>query len=447
MLDRFELKKGLNVPMAGAPEAVIDVGPTLSRVGVLGRDYVGMKPSIAVSEGETVRRGQTLFVDKKTEGVHHVSPVHGRVVSVLRGEKRSFIGIELEVVGDEAQSVQIPSSLNADRGAWIDCLLKSGAWVGLRSRPFGKIADPRVQPKAIFVNAMDTNPLAGDPAMVIAQAKESFADGLQVVAQLVDGTVYVCRGTDQHDIPGEGIEGVRVAEFAGPHPAGLVGTHMHFLSPVNEARCNWYLGYQDVIAIGRLAKTGRYDAQRVVALGGGLVSKPRMVRTILGASLTQLLQGQTSGEGRVISGSPLCGQVFSGAQSYLGRYHQQVCVLPEGNRRELLGWQMPGFDKFSVTRAFASAWAKTPKFNFTTSTGGSERAMVPIGTYERVVPLDLLPTLLLRSLITRDIERSAELGCLELEEEDLALCTFVCPGKYEYGEILRSNLQMIEKEG
>jgi Na+-transporting NADH:ubiquinone oxidoreductase subunit A len=223
---------------------------------------------------------------------------------------------------------------------------------------------------------------------------------------------------------------------------------MHFLRPASQGVTNWHLDYQDVIAIGRAFTRGRLDPTRVISLAGPCVAKPRLLKSRLGASLADLTHGELKGLGnRIISGSILCGRQIEDRVGYLGRYHLQVCCLAEGNQRELLGWQRPGFNKFSITRAFASAWSAPRKFALTTSNEGSERAMVPIGTYERVMPLDILPTLLLRALITRDTVRAQELGCLELDEEDLALCTFVCPGKYEYGSILRDNLTTIEKEG
>ena len=241
---------------------------------------------------------------------------------------------------------------------------------------------------------------------------------------------------------------VRVVEFGGPHPSGLVGTHMHYLRPIVPGTVNWHLNYQDVIAIGRAFTLGKLDPTRVISLAGPVVTKPRLLKSRLGASLSELTSGELSGSAnRVISGSVLCGRQCEEWVGYLGRYHLQVSCLSEGKERELLGWQMPGFKKFSTTRAFAAAWSARQPFALTTSMEGSERAMVPIGSYERVMPLDLLPTLLLRALICRDTERAQELGCLELDEEDLALCTFVCPGKYEYGSILRDNLTAIENEG
>lgn len=448
MVERFELSRGLQIPLAGEPEQTIEAGPEISRVGIVGRDFVGMRPGMLVSEGDEVECGQPLFIDKKTEGVQFTSPVNGRVVAIHRGEKRRFLSCELEVVGDRSKEFEIPA-LNAERSKLVDLLVASGLWIAFRSRPFDRVPLPTSEPHAIFVSAMDTNPLAADPQVIIADSAADFESGLRLVSRLTSGLVHLCRAANANAIPGEGVDNVRISEFVGPHPAGLVGTHMHFLSPASRSRVNWHIGYQDVIAIGRLVNTGKLDSSTVVSLAGEKVQSPRLLRTTTGADLSQLTADQTQDTNvRVISGSPLCGFQSQTPENFLGRYHTQVAVLEEGHERELLGWQMPGFDKFSITKAFAGAWAGSAnKFKITTSTGGSERAMVPIGTYEKVMPLDLLPTLLLRSLISRDTERAIELGCLELAEEDLGLCTFVCPGKYEYGEILRDNLLTIEREG
>lgn len=454
MVERFEIGKGLVVPIDGEPATEIDV-KSVGQVGIVADDYIGMRPTLLVSEGDQVQLGQPVFADKKTEGVVFTAPASGRVASINRAEKRRFLSIIIDVEGSQ-DSVQFESSdpgqlASLERSSVVDRLVSSGLWTSIRRRPFSKVPSPTASPPAaIFVNAMETNPLGFNPEIVISENSEEFKAGLEVVSRLTEGSVFLCRHPNSK-IPGEGIPGVDIAEFDGPHPAGLVGTHMHFLKPVSSSRVNWYLNYQDTIAIGRLFLSGKFDPVRVVSLAGPAVKSPRLVRTQLGASITQLVDGElnTSGslENRVVSGSVLCGRAVEPLADFLGRYHLQVSCLAEGSERELFGWQMPGFDKFSVTRAFASAWGGAKKFAMTTSTGGSERAMVPIGLYEKVMPLDLIPTPLLRSLISRDTGSAQELGCLELDEEDLGLCTFVCPGKYEYGEILRDNLLKIEKEG
>jgi Na+-transporting NADH:ubiquinone oxidoreductase subunit A len=450
MAARFEISKGLAIPIAGDPDQRID-HKLVGQVALLTSDYLGLRPTLLVSEGDEVQLGQPVMIDKQTDGVVYVSPAGGRVRAIHRGEKRHLRSIVIDVADRETirelPEIQGSSIASMSREDILERILATGLWTAFRTRPFSRIPSPKSIPRAIFVNAMDTNPLAVQPTKVIEGAMDDFAAGLTAVSRLTDGPIFVCRGS-RTETPAANIPNVHLAEFVGPHPAGLVGTHMHFLSPASPSRVNWHLDYQDLIAIGRAFTRGRLDPSRVISLAGPVVSNPRLIQSRLGASLIELTQGELKGsDNRIVSGSILCGRQISEDVEYLGRYHLQVSCLAEGTQRELLGWQMPGFNKFSLTRAFAAAWSPQKKFSFTTNTEGSERAMVPIGSYERVMPLDLLPTLLLRALISRDTERAQELGCLELDEEDLALCTFVCPGKYDYGSILRDNLNSIEKEG
>jgi Na+-transporting NADH:ubiquinone oxidoreductase subunit A len=293
---------------------------------------------------------------------------------------------------------------------------------------------------------IDTEPLAVNPEIAISQKSDAFLAGLRALTQLAP-TVHVCIGPTV-DIPGEQVDGVEFHCFHGPHPAGLPGTHIHMVDPVGPNHHVWHINYQDVSAIGTLITTGILDVERFISLGGPVVSKPRLLSTRLGASIGELTASELTGEdNRVISGSVLSGRATTPNTDYLGRFHNQISALAEGHQREFLGWQKPGFNTFSFSRVFASTFTPSKKFAFTTSSQGEHRAMVPFGTYEKVMPLDILPTQLLRALITQDTEESQLLGCLELAEEDLALCTFVCAGKYEYGNILRDNLHIIQKEG
>lgn len=455
MVERFEIDRGLNVPIDGEPVQQTDgqaEPKEVSKVAIVADDYIGMRPTLLVSEGDSVQLGQPVFSDKKTEGVVFTSPVNGKVVSVNRGEKRRFLSMIFEKEGGQASKdfggTDAAQVAGLGREAVVQKLVDSGLWTCLRSRPFSRVPSPESDPpQAIFINAMDTNPLAPSSEAVVAASPEEFKSGIEILQQLTEGEVFVVRPPNSK-VPGEMMARVRVAEFDGPHPAGLVGTHMHFLKPATLGRVNWYLNYQDVIAIGRLFVTGQLDLSRTISLAGPGVMNPRLIKTQVGASLAELVDGELKdGDHRIVSGSVLSGRKSEELTAFLGRYHLQVSCLLEGHERELFGWQMPGFDKFSVTRAFASAWGGPKKFGLTTSTGGSERAMVPIGTYEKVLPLDLIATPLLRALISRDTVSAQDLGCLELDEEDLGLCTFVCPGKYEYGDILRDNLLKIEKEG
>ena len=448
----IKIKKGLDVPISGAPEQVISDGPSIRTVAVVGQDYVGMKPTMSVAVGDRVKKGQLLFTDKKTEGVRYTAPAAGTISAINRGVKRVLLSVVIDVDGDEAETFErydAASLSGLSREQVSDNLVNSGQWTALRTRPFSKVPQPGTEPTSIFVTAMDTNPLAADPALVIGEQSEAFASGLELLAKLTSGPVFVCKAPGA-DIPAGNADAVRVEEFAGPHPAGLVGTHIHMLAIASETKTVWHVGYQDVIAIAKLFTTGELSVDRVISLAGPRVTSPRLLRTRVGASTDELVAGQVDTEGqenRVISGSILGGSTARSANAFLGRYHNQVSVVQEDRRREILGYLNPGVNKHSAMNVFLSKFTPGKKFAFTTNTHGSPRAIVPVGAYESIMPLDILPTQLLKSLVIGDVVAAQELGCLELDEEDLALCSYVCAGKYEYGPILRSNLDRIEKEG
>lgn len=450
----FKIKKGLDLPIAGTPSGDLVDAKTVRSVAVLGEDYPGMKPTMAVAEGDRVKQGQILFSDKKTEGVVFTAPAAGTVSSINRGAKRAFMGlvidVDSDVHGDQAEafaSYAAKDLTTLERQTVVNQLLQSGAWTALRTRPFSRIPDPQSTPNSVFVTAIDTNPLAADPKPIIAAREAEFAAGLAVLGRLTDGAVHLCQD-DSEALAASTQVGVTSHVFVGPHPAGLPGTHIHFVDPVSTNKTVWFIGYQDVIAIGYLFLNGRVLNERVVALGGPGVTTPRLLRTSVGANLDELTAGELAGgEQRVISGSILAGHTARGQHAFLGRYHTQVSVLPEDRERKLFGWLVPGAAVHSVFPAFLSKWIGEQSVSFSTNTNGSTRAMVPIGTYDDVIPMDILATPLMRSILVGDVEKSINLGCLELDEEDVALCTYACPGKYEFGPVLRDLLTQIEKEG
>ncbi|WP_025820881.1 Na(+)-translocating NADH-quinone reductase subunit A [Shewanella marina] len=441
------IKKGLELPIAGRPEQVIYDGPAIEQVATLGEEYIGLRPTMKVRVGDKVAKGQVIFEDKKNLGVKYTALASGTISQINRGEKRVLQSVVIDIEGDDKVefSRYSPQELNTLDVAQVrDNLIESGLWTALRTRPFSKVPAIDSTPAGIFVTAIDTQPLAADPQLIINENKQAFADGLTVLSKLTDGKVYLCKAPNA-DIASDNAE---VHEFAGVHPAGLAGTHIHYLMPASAKRTVWYVGYQDVIAIGMLFTTGELYTNKVIAICGPKATKPRLVRTLVGASTTTLTAGEYSGDDiRVVSGSVLNGRTAAGPHAFLGRYHQQISLLEEGTEKEFIGWAMPGSDKFSITRTFLSRLTPSKLFDMTTTTGGSDRAMVPIGNYERVMPLDILPTMLLRDLLSGDVDGAAALGALELDEEDLALCTFVCPGKYDYGSYLRDCLDTIEREG
>ena len=444
----IKIKRGLDLPITGSPEQRIDDARQVRSVAVVGFDYHGMKPTMEVREGDRVKLGQILFSDKKTPGVIFTAPAAGVVSAINRGDKRVLQSVVIDVEGDEAvtfDSYDADKLASLDQQVVRDQLISSGLWTALRTRPYSKTPAVDSKPSSIFVTAMDTNPLAADPAVIIKQHAADFETGLKVLSRL--GKVWLCKA-EGASIPGESVSGVSTESFAGPHPAGLPGTHIHNLDPVNEVKTVWQINYQDVIAFGVLFSQGKIWTDRYVALAGPQVEKPRLLKTRLGANLDELTAGElTPANNRVISGSVFGGRMARGPVCYLGRFHSQVSVLKEGDERQLLHYLRAGKNKHSVLNIFVSKLSPSRLFNFDTSTNGSPRAMVPVGNYEMIMPLDILPTQLLRYLIVGDTEMAQKLGCLELDEEDLALCSYVCAGKYEYGPILRDNLTRIEKEG
>lgn len=446
----IKIRRGLDLPISGAPEQTIYDGPQIRSVAVIGFDYHGMKPTMAVKVGDKVKLGQLLFQDKKTEGVKYTAPAAGTIAAINRGAQRVLQSVVIDVEGDEAESF---AQYDADKLASLtedqvkDSLVNSGLWTALRTRPYSKVPAPATTPNSIFVTAMDSNPLAANPELIIREQRDDFVNGLTVLSKLTSGQVYVCKAQGADVFTGNNSR-VSSEEFGGMHPAGNVGTHIHHLDPVSATKTVWTIGYQDVIAVGKLFTTGKLSTERVVSLAGPQVEQPRLVRTRVGASLEELTAGQLkTGSNRVISGSVFGGRTANGAYAFLGRYHQQISVLLEGDDRPILHYLRAGFNMFSTMGIYISSLFGKKEYDFTTTTMGSERAMVPVGNYERIMPLDILPTQLLRALIVGDTDTAQKLGALELDEEDLSLCTFVCAGKYEYGPILRDNLTRIEKEG
>ena len=444
----INISKGLDLPITGKPEQVISPGAAVKTVAILGPDYVGMKPSMCVKVGDQVKLGQQLFLDKKTEGVKYTSPGCGEVVEINRGQRRALQSVVIKLSGDDAVSFDSYPAAELDkldRDKVVSNLVESGLWTTFRTRPFSKVPAIDSTPSSIFVTAMDTNPLAANAELIIKENEEAFANGLKVVTRLTEGQVFVCQAAGAN-IPK--VAGTTNEEFSGPHPAGLAGTHIHFLDPVSEKKTVWSINYQDVIDFGKLFTTGQLPVERIIALGGPGVKKPRLLKTRIGASLDELLADELeSGDLRVISGSVFHGEIAYGPLAYLGRYHLQISVIPEKHDREFIASMTAGGDKFSVKRAFLSAFTGGPSKPMNTSQYGSKGNILAIGSFEKVMPLDVLPNYLLRSLAASDFDQAQDLGCLELAEEDLALCNYVCAGKNDYGIMLREALTIIEKEG
>lgn len=510
----INIKRGLNLPILGEPVISADskntnFKPKINKVALIADDYKDIKPSMNVKVGDIVKRGEKLFSDKNNPTLNFTAPAGGVVSAINRGEKRALKSIVIDISTNEAEEcVQLKSYSaaeiqNLSATQIREQLLQSGAWTAFKTRPFGKIPKADSTPEAIFITAIDTNPLSVEPreAIKLLQNGETyFRFGVQILSKL-SKTVYICQ-SQGNTWPGSDISGVISEIFTGVHPAGLPSTHIHFLRPASLKHVVWHLNYQDVAAIGELFATGILPVERIIALGGPVVKKPRMVKTRLGASLLDILANdelvlpskiqndnnkrdngkirenrlnnlsdsdkanlkiensdlktQILSPGnnlyRIISGSVFGGRAMTSEENgFLGRYHLQVSCLQEEHHREFFHYFRAGWNKFSVKNIFTSKISellgKVKKYNFTTTTNGSARAIIPLENYEAVMPLDILATPLLKYLVCGDTDMAQKLGCLELDEEDLALCSFVCAGKYEYGAILRDNLRKIEIDG
>ena len=449
----IRIKKGLNIPINGSPtEEIVD--STRSRsVAILGNDYVGMKPTMLVEEGDRVKLGQALFEDKKNPGVIFTSPAGGKVESINRGDRRVLQSVVIEVEQEEETEEfnrYSEDELDKTNPAEIRSqLIKSGSWTAFRTRPYSKIPGVEEIPNNIFISLLDTQPLSPNPEIITNLNTDNFNFGLKVLKRLVDCPIHISTGPNSNLDLQEDDQVIKHI-FSGPHPAGLVGTQMHYISPASLSNINWTIGYQDVIAIGAQFRTGKVFVERVVSLAGPQVNEPKYLKTRLGACTDEVTAGQlTQRENRVISGSVISGREALGPYAYLGRYHNQISVVAEPNSkdREFMNWLTPGPRKFSKIPLFLSSLFPKKLYKFKALMNGSDRPIVPIGVYEEVLPLNFLPAMLLRNIVLMDTEKIQALGGLELDEEDLSLCSFVCPGKYDFGSLLRAGLTKIEVEG
>ena len=451
-MSEYILKRGLDIPVSGSPEQTIYPGPTIPSIAVMGPDFIGLKPKMLIQEGDEVERGTPLFCHKDSPKILYVSPSKGRVRAILRGARRVLQSVVIDVSDASEKGISFvqPNDLdNLSPEAVRDALYTSGLWTSFLTRPYSKVPDVSSQSNAIFVTAIDTEPLAPKADLIIKAYAKDFAVGVQAIAKLSSGKIHLCHHSNSPLPEMKNVHNVETHSFDGPHPAGLAGTHMHFIDVPSASKNIWTIGYQDVIAIGKLFQTGHLDPTRVISLAGPLAANPRLLKVMAGSSLQHLLANEIINDEpcRVISGSILTGRHAQGPLAYLGRYARQITLMKEDEEQLAFGWIKPQPNKFSAMPVLASALRKARSFNLTSNLNGGRRAMVPTGIFETLMPQDFLPTQLLRSLIVMDTETAQALGALELDEEDLALCTFACPAKYEYGEALRDNLQKIEKEG
>lgn len=446
----FKIKKGYTVPIKGSAKPEIVDGPHLPFVGISPTDFKGVKPRLKVKVDDNVKVGSPLFIDKKNPDVVFASPASGRITAINYGPRRVIE--EILIATDETPAhiehdrFDLAGISKTSRDQMIAHLMNGGLWPYIRSRPFEKIATEEQSPKAIFINCMDTAPLANDPNVSLKDMDQHFAAGVAAMRVLCDMVHIAVR----HEQPHAGfvsVQGAQVHTFSGKHPTGLVGTHINKIDPLNKGEVVWYIHARDLVMIGQFLLDGKYPIRRVVALAGTGVQNPRYIKTQIGVKIKDLVTGELAeGEQRFISGNPLSGTARA-AETLLGFYDDLITVIPEGREQYFLGWLKPGLNVPSYGRTFLSGFMPGKKFAMDTNIHGGHRAIIQSGLYEHVVALDLHPEFLVKATLAEDIDAMEQLGILECAPEDFALCTYICPSKTEVSKIISDGLDLMEKEG
>ena len=436
----IKTSKGLNLPISGTPDPIISDAPNVTSVSLLANDFVGMKPTMMVKVGDIVKRGTKLFEDKKNPGIFFTSPAGGIVKDINRGDKRKFLSVEVEV--SENEDAEYFEYENTSEGL-TELFINTGMWNAFRTRPFNRTPKVESLPDAVFVNACDTNPLSVDPYFIIDQDRDDFKNGLEALTRLFSCPIHCTYQNNNFDI---NVDKINYCQVSGPHPVGLSSTHISQLYPVSINKIAWTINYQDIISLGYLLKNKSLRTHKIIALGGPSVFKPSLISARISGNIDQLTAGKIDNNSRVVSGSLIYGHASEGIMNYLGFYDSIISAIPDEANDIFLNWLMPGSNLHSKLNVFSSSLLKPNKFTFNVSLNGGDRAIVPVGSYDEILPMDILVPQLLKALVVGDIEQAVELGMLELAPEDLALASYICPSKYDYCSILANNLNNLYLE-
>jgi len=444
----ISLKRGLKLNLKGSPDKVYAPLQVSDEYVVKPTDFHLLTPKLVVKENDKVKAGDTLFYDKYNDKIKFSAPVSGSVKEIVRGQKRRILKVVIKADIDiKYKSFEVGNSDQLSRDQIIETMLEAGVWPFVRQRPYDIIANPKDMPKAIFISAFNSTPLSIDNDFALYGMEELFQKGINYIRKLTNGKTHLnIDGSINASTVFTSAKGVQINKFSGPHPSGNVGVQIHHIDPINKNDVVWYLDPQDVIIIARLFDQGTYDVSRIVALAGPQVKKPRYYRCISGANVSNLvLDNVKDGDNRFISGDIFSGDKIDENGS-LGFYHTSVLVIEEGNKQEFLGWMLPGFNKFSTSRTFFSWLSPNKKYTLDANMHGEERAYVMTGEYEKVLPMDIYPSHLIKSIMVEDIELMEQLGIYEVAPEDFALCEFVCTSKINVQQIIRDGLDLLIKE-
>jgi Na+-transporting NADH:ubiquinone oxidoreductase subunit A len=444
----IRIKKGLNINLVGAAEQTTSKAVLSNVYAIQLSDFHGITPKMIVKQGAEVKAGEPLFYNKNMEDMLFVSPVSGELVEIERGERRRIL--TLKILADKTQEAFAGAALNVEKASKEElkaALLKSGCWPFIKQRPYDVVANPDATPKSIFISGYSSAPLQADLDYVLQGKEKQLQAAITALGKLTPGKVHVTVGGSSNS-PLASLKGIELHKVSGPHPAGLVGTHISKLDPINKGETVWTVSPQDLVIIGEYLLTGKFNAERIVALSGSSVKAPKYYSTKIGAEISTFLyaSGVNEENFRVINGDVLTG-VKSKPAGFLGFYNNTVTVIPEGDDYELFGWNKPVFNKISATRALTFSWMQpNKKYELDTNTNGEHRAFVVTGQYEEVFPMDIFPMQLLKACMVKDLDEMEQLGLYEVAPEDFSLTEFICISKQPHQKIIREGLDLLQKE-
>ncbi len=441
------IKKGLDINLKGEAEKVAGKNISNNVVTLKTKDFHGIIPKLLLKVGAKIKAGEAVFHSKSNEDIKFPSPISGELVDIIRGAKRKILVLKIEASKTRKFidfGIKDPKSMNAEEIKVH--LLASGCWPFIKQRPYDIIANPNNAPKAIFISAYASAPLAADYDYVLAGKENELQAALIAIGKLTSGEVHVSVGKNSNS-PFEGLNHITLHKVSGPHPSGNVGTQIAKLDPINKGEVVWTLTPQDLVIIGELLLTGKFNAERIIALAGSSVKAPKYYTATIGSDISSIVKGKLlKGDKRIISGNVLTGGLED-TKGSLGYYDDLITVIPEGNDYELFGWTTPVFNKISSTRALTFSWLfPNKKYDLNTNTNGEHRAFVITGSYEKVFPLDIYPLQLLKSCMYKDLDEMEKLGMYEVAPEDFALTEFICISKQPHQQIIREGLDLMLKE-
>ena len=439
------VKKGLNINLVGDAIKTLDISKSSKYYSVYPDDFHGVYPKLTIKADEKVKAGDVLFYDKSNEKVKFVSPVSGKINEIQRGERRKVISIKIEADKEIEYKNLGKLDVKDDKNKIIDYLLNAGLWPFIKQRPYDVIADPNMSPKSIFISGFSSAPLSADLDYISKGSEEKIQIAIDLLSKLTEGKIHMSVRKNSDSILSD-LKNITIHNVSGPHPAGNVGTLINKVSPVNKGEVVWTISLQDLILIGSVVESGKFSAERIIALVGSSIDNPRYIKTLIGSGMSTILDKGIQDGNRIISGNVLTGKQTS-IKGHLDYYSNTITVIPEGNDYDLFGWTRPIFDKISTSRALTFSWLMpNKKFDLNTNTNGEHRAFVVTGSYEEVFPLDIFPMRILKACMYKDLDEMEALGMYEVAPEDFALTEFVCVSKQPHQDIIRKGLDLMKKE-